>query len=252
MRILLTNDDGIYADGLFALYKQLRTLGEVTVVAPMTEQSATGHGITLASPLRMKKVHREKGFVGYAVTGTPADCVKFALRVLMPKMPDMVVSGINQGPNVGLSVIYSGTVSAAVEGTIIGVPSIAVSLTSHEATDFGFAAKFAKKLARTVHQKKLPPGVLLNVNIPPVPEDEIRGVRITKQGKSRVAEVLHKRVDPNERTYYWLSGELVEVEDTKESDLSVIKKNMVSITPLHYDLTDYEFMKKLSGWKIEK
>jgi 5'-nucleotidase len=252
MRILLTNDDGIYADGLFALYAQLKALGEVTVVAPMTEQSATGHGITLASPLRVKKVQREKGFVGYAVTGTPADCVKFALRVLMKKMPDMVVSGINQGPNVGLSVIYSGTVSAAVEGTIIGVPSVAVSLTSHEASDFDFAAQFAKKLAKIVHRKKLPPGVLLNVNIPAVPAEEIRGVRITKQGKSRVAEVLHKRTDPNDRTYYWLSGELVEVEDTAESDLSVIKRNMVSITPLHYDLTDYDFMRKLSGWKIEK
>jgi len=195
-------------------------------------------------------VQREKGFTGYAVTGTPADCVKFALRVLMKKMPDMVVSGINQGPNVGLSVIYSGTVSAAVEGTIIGVPSLAVSLTSHEANDFSFAAKFAKKLVRTVHGKRLPPGVLLNVNIPAVAEEDIRGVRVTKQGKSRVAEVLHKRIDPNDRTYYWLSGELVEVEDNGESDLAVIKNNMISITPLHYDLTDYEFMKKIAGWKI--
>ncbi|MDP8263656.1 MAG: 5'/3'-nucleotidase SurE [Candidatus Ancaeobacter aquaticus] len=252
MKILLTNDDGIYADGLFALYKELKSLGKVVIVAPLTEQSATGHGITLSSPLRVKKVEREEGFSGYAVSGTPADCVKIALRVLMDSMPDIVVSGINQGPNVGLSVIYSGTVSAAVEGTIIGVPSIAVSLTSHEADDFSYAAKFAKKLAITTHQNGLPSGTLLNVNVPTVPEAEIKGVKITKQGNSRVAEVLHKRTDPSERTYFWLSGELVEVEDTDESDLAVTKKNYVSITPLHYDLTDYKFMEKLSQWKIKK
>ncbi len=252
MRILLTNDDGILAEGIFWLYQQLRTLGEVLVVAPAVEQSATGHAITLYHPLRVKKVSREKGYWGYAVNGTPADCVKIAIKVLMPKPPDIVVSGINMGPNVGLAVLYSGTVSAAMEGTVLGFPSVAVSLGTKQDPDFRYAAKFTKKLIRDVHRHGLPPGTLLNVNVPPVPEEAIKGVRITRHGSSRIVESFDKRMDPQRGTYFWLSGELVAAEEGPEVDGTALKNREISITPIHYDLTHHKFMGNLEKWKLVK
>jgi 5'-nucleotidase len=251
MKILLTNDDGIYAEGIKALYLALADLGEITVVAPDTERSAVGHAITLSDPLRVKNVHRGGKFFGYAVTGTPADCVKIAIRAILEDRPDIVVSGINLGPNVGYSVLYSGTVSGATEGAILGIPSIAVSLGTFENPDYRYAAEFAKKMVRRVIEHKgLPQGTLLNINIPAVPQEQIRGVRIVKQSKRAIEERFDKREDPRKRTYYWLTGEVIESDGREDADIETLRNNFVSITPIHCDMTDYGFMDILKTWEL--
>lgn len=250
MKILLTNDDGIYAGGIYALYEALRKTGKVTVVAPETEQSAVGHAITMATPLRVKDAYRRGRFFGYAVSGTPADCVKIAIRSILKKKPDMVVSGINLGPNTGFSVLYSGTVSGATEGVILGIPSIAVSLGTYSKPDFRYAASFTARLAKIVSKKKMPKGTLLNVNIPDCPASRIRGVRITRQGDAPIIEQFVKRIDPRKRVYYWLTGAVLKLNSGEDSDIEALKKRYVTITPVNYDLTDYGFMDELKRWKI--
>ncbi len=206
MNILLTNDDGIYAEGIRVLYESLRDLGDVTVVAPDTERSAVGHAITLSDPLRVKKVTSGNKFFGYATTGTPADCVKLAIRAILRKRPDIVISGINLGPNTGYSVLYSGTVSGATEGAILNIPSFAISLATFENPDYRVAAGFAKKLARLImNNKGIPQGTLLNVNIPAVAKKNIKGVKIVRQSRTAIEERFDKRQDPRKRTYYWLT-----------------------------------------------
>jgi len=252
MKILLTNDDGIYAEGIRALYLALAELGDLTVVAPDAERSAVGHAITLSDPLRVKEVNRGGKFFGYAVTGTPADCVKIAIRAILKERPDIVVSGINLGPNVGYSVLYSGTVSGATEGAILGIPSIAISLGTFEKPDYSYAAKFAKKMVTLVMENKgLPQGTLLNINIPAVPQDRIKGVRIVKQSKRAIEERFDKREDPRKRTYYWLTGEVIESDGMDDADIETLSNNYISITPIHCDMTDYEFMSILKEWKFE-
>jgi 5'-nucleotidase len=251
MNILLTNDDGIYAEGIRVLYEALNGLGRITVVAPDVEQSAVGHAITLTDPLRVKKISRGGKFFGYATTGTPADCVKLAIRSIMRKKPDLVVSGINLGPNVGYSVLYSGTVSGATEGAILGIPSFAVSLDTYNNPDFSYAGKFARKLAGVVYQhKSLPKGTLLNVNIPAITEKRIKGVRVVKQSGNAIEERFDKREDPRNRTYYWLTGELVKSDGSDEADIETVRKNYVAITPIHCDMTDYGFIDELKTWKF--
>ena len=186
--ILLTNDDGIYAQGILAAWQELRKIGDVEVVAPDAERSAVGHAITLLLPLRAKEVVRRNVRFGYAVNGMPADCVKIAVKAILPRAPDLVVSGINLGSNTGTNVIYSGTVSAATEARILGIPSIAVSLATFTHPDFAYAARFTRKLALAVIAKGLPDKTLLNVNVPNIPEDKIKGVANTRQGDSRVEE----------------------------------------------------------------
>ena len=251
MKILLTNDDGIYAGGIKALYLALEDLGEITVVAPDTERSAVGHAITLSDPLRVKNVDRGGKFFGYAITGTPADCVKIAIRAILKDRPDIVVSGINLGPNVGYSVLYSGTVSGATEGAMLGIPSIAVSLGTFENPDYSYAAEFAKKMVRLVVENKgLPQGTLLNINIPAVSKDQIKGVRIVRQSKRAIEERFDKREDPRKRTYYWLTGEVIESDGQEDADIEALRQNYVSITPIHCDMTNYEFMNTLKTWKF--
>ncbi|MDD5019455.1 MAG: 5'/3'-nucleotidase SurE [Candidatus Omnitrophica bacterium] len=251
MNILLTNDDGIYSEGIRALYRSLKTIGNVTVVAPDTERSAVGHAITLSDPLRVKKVKRDGAFFGYATTGTPADCVKLAIWAILKKKPDMVVSGINLGPNTGYSVLYSGTVSGATEGAIIGIPSFAISLATFENPDYAVAADFAKKLAKKILANEgLPQGTLLNVNIPVVDKKRIKGVKIVRQSKTAIKERFDKREDPHKRTYYWLTGEVIESDGQKDADIEAIRQNYISITPIHCDMTNYEFMGNLKKWKI--
>ena len=254
LKILLTNDDGIDAPGLYALYKAFQELGEVMVVAPESERSAVGHAITLTDPLRVWPFEKNGEFYGYAVNGFPADCVKVAYWALLKneRKPDLVVSGINLGSNTGINVIYSGTVSAATEGAILGIPSFAVSLTTLTDPKFDYAAKFSKKLAKIVVQRGLPKGVFLNVNIPPVSEDEIKGVEITVQGKAVYEEKFDVRKDPRNRLYYWLTGSKVDVEEEDHVDDRAIMKHKVSITPIHYDLTSYHFLDELKSWKIER
>ncbi len=190
IHILVCNDDGIDAPGIFALVQEMKKIGTVTVVAPDNQQSAVGHAITMNHPLRVSKFSIGKKFFGYAINGTPADCVKIAVRTLLKKRPDILVSGINHGSNTSINIIYSGTVSAATEGTILGIPSIAFSLTTYERPDFRFAAKFARKLATVVLRNGLTPGTLLNVNVPAVSEKEISGIRDNTSGKNAVGRYV--------------------------------------------------------------
>lgn len=249
MDILLTNDDGIYAEGIRALYESLKSLGHVTVVAPDTERSAVGHAITLSDPLRVKEVARGGKFFGYATTGTPADCVKLAIRAILKKRPDIVISGINLGQNTGYSILYSGTVSGATEGAILGIPSFAVSLATFENPDFSFAAEFSKKLANIIIRNRgFPHGTLLNVNVPAVDKKKIKGVRVVRQSKVGVEERFDKREDPRKHIYYWLTGEIIKSDGYKDADIEAVRKNYISITPIRCDMTDYDFLEKLREW----
>jgi len=249
MTFLLTNDDGIYARGLGALHQELSKEAECLIVAPEVEQSAVGHAITISRPLMVRRAKKNGVFLGYAVTGTPADCVKIGIKELSEKPVDLVVSGINLGANVGINVIYSGTVSAATEGAIMGVPSLAISLDTHNRdADFSFAAKFARKMAQFILKYNPNRNIPLNVNIPAVTEEEIKGIAVAKQGKARLIESFEKRVDPRDNIYYWLAGEtrLSEMEEA-DSDASVLSKEVISITPIHCDMTRYDTLQDLSA-----
>jgi len=248
--ILLTNDDGIFAPGLYALYETLSAIADITVVAPDSEKSAVGHAITISDPLRVMPFEKFDKFFGYAVKGTPADCVKIAHLALLDRKPDIVVSGINYGSNTGINVIYSGTVSAATEGTILGIPSFAISLTTFKDADFTYAAKFAAKLVPLVLANGLPKGTFLNVNVPNVPEPQIRGVAVTRMGMAIYDDKYDKRIDPRNRVYYWLTGSKLECNEGEDVDDGAIEKNMVSITPIHYDLTNHQSLGELKKWKI--
>ncbi len=252
LTILACNDDGIDAPGLYALVQELKKIGDVTVVAPDKQQSAVGHAITMHYPLRVKEFRKGGKFFGYAVQGTPADCVKLAVKALLKRRPDLVVSGVNHGANTAISIIYSGTVSAATEGTILGIPSIAVSLTTYAPADFRVAARFARRLSEVVMQKSLPGGVLLNVNVPHLPEKEIRGVIVTRQGKAVWNDTFDLRRDPNNREYYWLTGGLEEIDRELEFDQAAVRNHYISVTPIHYDLTDYTMREAMKRWGIEK
>jgi 5'-nucleotidase len=250
-KILVSNDDGIYSEGIIALREAMMEIGEVYVYAPHKQQSAIGHAITTHIPLRVNPYYMNGEFFGYAVTGTPADCVKLAVTTHMKEKPDLIVSGINHGSNTAINVIYSGTVSAATEGTILGVPSIAFSLTTYVDFDFTYSKKVAQIIAKAVLKNGLPPGVLLNVNIPPVTEDKIKGIKVTKQGKSRWNDCFEKRVDPQQREYYWLTGTMESFEDDEGSDIRAIQENYVSVTPIQFDLTAYNFLEKLKQWEFK-
>ncbi|MEW6668223.1 MAG: 5'/3'-nucleotidase SurE [Thermodesulfobacteriota bacterium] len=247
MRILLTNDDGIYAQGLMALYRELRADFEVTVVAPESEMSAVGHAITLTSPLRVRAVRRNGDFFGFGVTGTPADCVKIAVQELMESAPDMILSGINLGANVGVNVLYSGTVSAATEGAFLGIRSAAMSLDTREGPDFRFAARFSREIIRFIMQAGLRERTALNVNIPALPIDQIAGVKITRQGVGRFKERFDKRTDPRGNIYYWLSGEKPAEEGMPDADAKALRERWITITPVSYDLTCREEVERLRG-----
>lgn len=247
MRILLTNDDGIYAPGLRALRQELRKLGEVTVVAPATEQSAVGHSITLLTPLLVQPVFDPDGSpLGWAVEGKPADCVKLALVELLEETPDLVVSGINAGSNVGINVLYSGTVAAAIEGAFFGITSIAVSLEYSDPIylDFGEAARIARQLIeRLINQRG--GGQLFNINIPSLDRGSPKGVRIVPQGVVRYRERFQRRTDPRGRVYFWTMPELVPLESKPDTDVTALAEGYITITPLRFDLTDYRLLESL-------
>lgn len=251
MKILVSNDDGIDSPGISALAKSLKEIAEVIVVAPQHEQSAVGHAITMKIPLRVTPYYKNGDFFGYAVDGTPADCVKMGIRNIMKEPPDLVISGINNGSNAAINIIYSGTVSAAREAAIMDVPAIAISITNHMAKEFNYAAKLAKILAIKMMRNKLPLGTLLNVNVPDVPEEKIAGIVLTKQGKSTWDDIYEQRQDPYARDYYWLTGKMFDVDTDEDIDQVAIRNNYVSITPIHFDLTDYETFKKMKNWHLE-
>ncbi len=247
MRILVSNDDGIHAPGIGHLARALQGLGDIRVVAPAAEQSAVGHAITISNPLKTHPVTRDGAPFGQAVVGTPADCVKLAVFALAGGRPDLVVSGINLGPNAGISVIYSGTVSAATEGTILGIPSLAVSLNTFADPQWDTAAHYARQLAEQVVRHGLPPETLLNVNVPNVPLAEVRGIRLTRMGRSRYVEEFHRRTDPRGNVYYWMDGFLEQLGDPAGTDLEALKENYVSVTPIWFDLTHQQALAGL-GW----
>jgi 5'-nucleotidase len=250
MKLLISNDDGIFALGVRTLANTLADAGhDVTVVCPDTERSATGHGLTLHHPIRAEIVESyfNKNVTAWSCSGTPADCVKFALSAVMTTKPDFVVAGINHGPNLGTDIIYSGTVSAAMEGLLEGITSVAVSLADYTGHNFQPAANFTVKLLRQLSKQKLPHPTLFNVNVPPVKAEEITGVIITRQGLRRYIETFQKRLDPRGKSYYWLTGEVIEELEQPENlmlsknvltDVQAIKNNAITITPLQYNLTD--------------
>lgn len=245
MNILLTNDDGIYAEGIFALYSELIKIGKVTVVAPDSEKSSVGHGITLAHPIWVKKVNRKGKFFGYGITGTPADCVKFATHVILKKKPDVVISGINIGQNDGCSVFYSGTVAGAREGALLGIPSMAVSLATFVNPKYSYAAKCGARLTGFLLNMKLTPGTFLNVNVPAISEKKIKGIKVTTQGKIPVHGQFQKRKDPNLRNYYWMTGKMPKTKSTDVTDTHFLHKGYVTVVPIQNDSTDYQILEKL-------
>lgn len=246
-RILLSNDDGIFSEGIRALAEELDHLGEVWVVAPDRERSGAGHSLTLHHPLRVEEMQDR----WYSVDGTPTDCVYLGINgILKGERPDLVVSGINKGGNLGDDITYSGTVCAAMEGTILGTPSMAISLVSTSGYDFATAAKVSKMLAEHILQNGLPEDVFLNINVPPVPWEELRGIKITHQGKRIYANAVQEKIDPRGRTYYWIGGEERGWVPLEGSDLHAVANNHVSITPLHLDLTSYDAQALLARWNL--
>ncbi|MFP4057144.1 MAG: 5'/3'-nucleotidase SurE [Candidatus Brocadiia bacterium] len=240
MRILLTNDDGINAPGLAALRGAMGDLGETVVVAPDMERSGVAHSVTLAQPLRIRKVYHGDTFYGYAINGVPADCVKLACSEILEAPPDLLLSGINLGMNAAINVIYSGTVAAAIEGAMLDVPSVAFSLAETEKPDFEEAAQVARQLLDRLLDDGLPQQALLNVNIPGRPWRRLRGIRVTHQSRTGYKDFYEKRVDPWGRTYYWITGQLQhDYEDEPDSDLRALHEGYVSVTPLQYDMTSH-------------
>jgi len=248
--ILITNDDGIHAPGLAELKGALEGLGNLKVVAPDSERSAMGHAITMLHPLRVVEVNHSGELFGLAINGTPADCVKLAVHSLLPRLPRLVVSGINLGPNTGTNVLYSGTVSAATEGTILGIPSMAVSLKSFDKqSDFTAAGIYARQFAERILERGLPDGILLNLNVPAIPKENIKGVRLTRLARYRYRDRYDCRQDPRGRDYFWLTGEDAEVlNPASDADAVAVEQGYVSLTPLSYDLTCRDFMPELEKW----
>lgn len=244
MNILLTNDDGIYADGLWALYRRLNGAHTVNVVAPDRERSAVGHGITLQAPLRAGWIG-VNGFHGHAVTGTPADCIKLAIQQLLPERPDLVISGINPGANVGVSINYSGTVAGAREAALYGIPAIAVSLAGQASENLEDAATFVAHLVAALPKLELPFGTFLNVNLPDIPLKAAAGICICRQEVTEIKEKFEKRHDPRKRVYYWSGHELTDEPQDMAGDRALLKNQKITITPVKCDMTDYDLLARI-------
>lgn len=251
MNILLTNDDGIYAEGLWAIYRQLADKHAVTVVAPDRERSAVGHGITLNEPLRLTTVMVNGGYQGFALSGTPVDCIRMGILEVLDEKPDLVISGINPGVNVGININYSGTVAAAREAVLYQIPAFALSVQGRDAAHYAAAAQVAEVLADFIFRNGLPRGTILNVNIPDIASHKIAGVKISRQGICTFSDYFDKRVDPRDKAYYWQGSEFQAQFDDPEMDGAVLKDHCISITPIKSDMTDYMAMEDLKRWNIE-
>ena len=254
MRILLTNDDGVYAPCLRALRSELLGLGEVTVVAPASEQSAVGHSITLLTPLIVQEVRDEQnGFLGWAVEGKPADCVKVALLELLAEPPDLVVSGLNAGSNAGINVLYSGTVAAAIEAAFFNRVSIAVSLeyTKPGPLDYPRAARIARRVIEQIMAQRPAAGTLFNINIPSLDRGPIRGLRLVPQNVVPYRETLDRRVDPRGRVYFWTNADLCCPDPHPDTDVSAMAEGYVTVTPLQFNLTHAALLREMNGWGLE-
>jgi len=250
LRILLTNDDGIYAPGLAALERELTRLGDVTLVAPAVEQSGVGHSITFLSPLVVKEVFDGDRRRGWAVEGSPADCVKLGIFEFCPTRPDLVVSGINGGLNAGINVLYSGTVAAAIEGAFFGITSIAVSLEFSEHAQFDKAARMALTVIEQILAQKSAQPQLFNVNIPTPALEKSRGVKVVPMGVERYGEHFEKRTDPRGRSYYWATSDPPPRPGAHETDLTALGSGYVTVTPLDFDLTRRDVLEQMRAWRL--
>jgi 5'-nucleotidase len=249
--ILVTNDDGIDSPGLSALARALKTVDEICIIAPNRNWTAAGHTKTLDRPLRVAEVKLPGTRLhAYSSDGSPSDCVALALLGLAPERPRLVVSGINTGPNMGSDITYSGTVSAAMEAVVSGVPGIAISLADYFEWDFRYAARLAARLARTVLSAGLESDVLLNVNVPSLPRRQVKGVEVTRLGQREYRDELIKRKDPFGRDYYWIGGEPPGGDGEPGTDLHAVANGYVSITPVQIDLTDHALMEHIAAWKL--
>lgn len=249
--ILITNDDGITAPGIRALVEAVKDLGEIVIVAPDSPQSAMGHAVTISKPLRLDKTNHFGEISSYQCSGTPADCVKLAVDKILHRKPDLLLSGINHGSNSSINVIYSGTMSAAVEGAIEGIPSAGFSLCDFSYTaDFTLASQIVKKVAKSILENGLPNGVLLNVNVPKIEPELYKGIKICRQALAKWEEDFDQRVDPNGRTYYWLTGKFVNYDKGIDTDEWAIENGFVSIVPVQFDLTAHNAIAYLNQWGI--
>jgi 5'-nucleotidase len=246
-KILVTNDDGIHSEGIVVLAKALHEIGEVSVVAPDREKTAVAHSLTLHRPLRVEKIKRNF----WTVDGTPADCVYLGVNTILPGPPQLIVSGINKGGNMGDDVTYSGTVSAAFEGTLLGVPSFAISLDARSHFKFHTAAHFAVRVARYILKKGLPKYTFLNINVPNLDEREIKSYKITQQGRWTLnGNAVVEKVDPRGKKYYWIAGRREAFTRRRDTDVEAVSNAYISITPLHLDLTDYAAIGVLKKWNL--
>lgn len=244
--ILVTNDDGIRTEGLQVLTRALADLGRIIVVAPELEQSASSHAITLDKPLRIN----EYGADRFGVTGTPTDCVLLAVRGILDRRPDLLVSGINKGPNMGEDVFYSGTVAAAIEGSILAIPSIALSMASWDTVPLEAAADVSHYLAAEMLKHQMSEGSLWNVNIPPLPREELRGIRITRFGSRVYNDVIIKKKDPRGKDYFWIGGGDPGWDAGKDTDFTAVTGGYISVTPLRLDMTDHKAIFDLEKWNL--
>ncbi|MBI9035278.1 MAG: 5'/3'-nucleotidase SurE [Bacteroidales bacterium] len=251
--ILVTNDDGIDAKGIRTLIRIMRDYGDVITIAPETSQSGQSHAITMTTPLRLNKITEEEGYSEYMVNGTPVDCVKIGGKVILSKKPDLLVSGINHGSNAAINVIYSGTMAAVIEANIDGIPAIGFSLTDYSSdADFTGSEPYIRKIVEEVLANGLPTGVCLNVNIPDVADNKIRGIKVCRQGKGYWEEFFDARIDPRKMGYYWMTGEYHSLENGDESDEWALKNDYVSVVPIQYDLTAYKAIEQISNWKLNE
>ena len=244
--ILVSNDDGIGSAGLRVLAESLSPLGDVVVVAPDRERSAAAHALTLSRPLRVSSV--KEGW--YSVDGTPTDCIALAVMELLPRYPDLVAAGINHGSNLGDDVTYSGTVSLAMEATLQGIPAFAVSVAGKSDFDFRAAAMFSRRVAQEILRRGLPKDTLLNVNVPNVPLEAIRGVAVTRQGRRVYSETVVRKMDPRGKAYYWIGGAEATWERPGGTDYEAVMDGWISLTPLHLDLTNNQVLDQLKGWGL--
>ncbi len=252
--ILVTNDDGITAPGVRALIDMMNEIGEVYVVAPDSPQSGMGHAITINSTLFCEKIKIDEGPQSdreWACSGTPVDCVKLAITRILPRRPDICVSGINHGSNSSINVIYSGTMSAAVEAGIEGIPAIGFSLCDFSySADFYAAKEFIQKIVRESINKEMPNGMILNVNIPKLPKEQIKGIKACRQANAVWEENYDERKDPRGRTYYWLTGEFKNLDKGEDTDENALSEGYVSVVPIQYDMTAHHFISDLNKWNL--
>jgi len=250
--ILITNDDGVTAPGLQILIKVARKIGDVTVVAPESPMSGTGHAVTVREPLRVKKIEENGSFQRYSCNGTPVDCVKLGEQIVLKRKPDLLLSGINHGSNAAVNVVYSGTMAAVIESAIGGVPSIGFSLTNYSwEADFSASERYIEEIILQVIKNGLPEGTCLNVNIPSINGNEIKGIKVCRQAKAKWVEEFDEREDPGKRKYYWLKGIFELMDKGEDTDVWALRNNFVSVVPVHADLTAYHALEQIKNWNLD-